>query len=109
MPADSRAIGIAGPLGAGLLLAASASFPAENGEFGVLHPADGVEITYDVCTACHSEMIVAQQGQTREGWDELLTWMVEEQGMEPLSDSERTEILDYLSTHYNTDRPHFPR
>ncbi|WP_191090045.1 aldehyde dehydrogenase [Histidinibacterium aquaticum] len=79
------------------------------GDVGALYPAEGAELTYDICTACHSEMIVAQQGQTREGWDELLQWMVEEQGMEPLFEDEREIVLDYLSTHYNTDRPHFPQ
>jgi cytochrome c len=54
-------------------------------------------------------MLVAQQGQTREGWDDLLQWMVEKQGMQPIPSEDRKIILDYLSEHYNTDRPHFPR
>ena len=33
---------------------------AEEYEFGVLFDAPGVEATYYACTACHSEMIVAQ-------------------------------------------------
>jgi len=76
---------------------------------GALKEAEGAGLTYDYCTACHSEMIVAQQGQTREGWDKLLVWMVEEQGMYPIDEPDRAAILDYLSTHYNTDRPNFPR
>jgi cytochrome c len=52
---------------------------------------------------------VAQQGLTRERWDHLLHWMVEEQGMHPLDPEDREIVLDYLSTHYNTDRPNFPR
>jgi cytochrome c len=54
-------------------------------------------------------MIVAQQGKTREGWDEMLVWMVEEQGMAEIPEDERNIILDYLAEHYNTDRPNFPR
>lgn len=54
-------------------------------------------------------MIVAQQGKTRKGWDELLVWMVEEQGMSEPSSEDRELILDYLAEHYNTDRPNFPR
>jgi len=77
-------------------------------EIGVLHPAPGAQITYDLCTSCHSEMIIAQQGQTREGWDEILVWMVEEMGMPELHEEDREEILDYLATYYNTDRPHMP-
>ena len=78
-------------------------------DFGQLVDEPGVEATYYACTACHSEMIVAQQGKTREGWDKLLVWMVEEQGMSELPEDERDEILDYLAAHYNTDRPNFPR
>ena len=69
----------------------------------------GVEVTYYSCTSCHSEMIVAQQGKTREGWDKLLVWMVDEQGMSELPPENRELILDYLAEHYNTDRPNFPR
>lgn len=79
------------------------------GDFGLLKVAPGVEATFYACTACHSEMIVAQQGLTRDGWDEMLEWMVDEQGMDEIAEPERSEILDYLATHYNEDRPNFPR
>lgn len=79
------------------------------GEFGQLVVAEGVQETWYACTACHSEMIVAQQGKTREGWDETLEWMVEEQGMPELPPDDRETILEYLAEHYNTDRPNFPR
>ena len=81
--------------------------PAE--DFGQLVIAEGVEETFYTCTACHSEMIVAQQGKTRDGWGELLEWMVEEQGMGELAEADRNTILDYLAEHYNTDRPNFQR
>ena len=82
---------------------------ADEAAFGVLKVAEGVDVTYYTCTACHSEMLVAQQGLTRERWDSLLDWMIEEQGMHELAPEERDTILDYLATHYNTDRPNFPR
>ena len=78
-------------------------------EFGLMVEAAGVEETFYACTACHSQMIVVQQGKTRDGWDELLDWMIEEQGMSELDLDERTAILNYLAEHYNTDRPNFPR
>ena len=78
-------------------------------DFGQLFVAEGAEETYYACTACHSEMIVAQQGKTRDGWKKLLVWMVEEQGMNELPEDELNVILDYLAAHYNTDRPNFPR
>jgi len=80
----------------------------EEPEFGLLKEAPGVETTYYSCSACHSEMIVAQQGLTRDGWDELIEWMVEEQGMSQLDAPDLTEVLDYLAANYNTDRPNFP-
>ncbi len=88
---------------------ATSSDADEEYEFGVLFDAPGVEATFYACTACHSEMIVAQQGLTRAKWDELFVWMVEEQGMSEIDEPDRTEILDYLEAHYNEGRPNFPR
>jgi cytochrome c len=82
---------------------------AAEGEFGVLVDEPGAETTYFTCSVCHSERLVAQQGLTRERWDHLLDWMVEEQGMQPLDPEDREVVLDYLAEHYNTDRPNFPR
>ena len=67
--------------------------------------APGAQITFDYCTACHSEMIIAQQGQDRDGWDEILVWMAEDMGMAELPGQERNQILDYLADHYGEDRP----
>lgn len=92
----------------GTLAQAQAQAP-EDSEFGQLVTAEGAEETFFACTACHSEMIIAQQGKTREGWADLLDWMTEEQGMPELDPAERGIILDYLSAHYNTDRPNFPQ
>lgn len=93
----------------------AAAAPAEEGEaaggeyeFGVLFDAPGVEETYYACNACHSEMIVAQQGLSREGWEELFEWMVEDQGADEIEEPDRTIILDYLTAHYGEDRPNFP-
>lgn len=95
--------------GAALIFAtASTGAAAQDSEFGVLPMGKGVEETYYMCAACHSEKLVVQQGLTREGWDELITWMVDEQEMEEPDPEERKIVLDYLSTHFNTDRPNFP-
>ncbi len=100
---------------AGLALGLPISLPItglhadqEESEYGVLVVADGVEETYYSCVACHSERIVAQQGLTRERWEKLLVWMVEEQGMPELDPETETIVLDYLAQHYNVDRPNFP-
>lgn len=92
------------------VLGQSAQDAAEDeSEFGQMVVADGVEETFYTCTACHSEMIVVQQGKTRQGWDKLFDWMIETQGMPELDEETRNIILDYLAEHYNTDRPNFPR
>jgi cytochrome c len=78
-------------------------------DFGVLVVAEGVEETFDYCTACHSERIVAQQGLTRDGWIEVLEWMVDEQGLAPIDEPDLSRLLDYLAANYGVDRPNFPK
>lgn len=69
--------------------------------FGNDWPAGpGRELTGAICGACHSLAIVKQQGLSQADWDELLDWMVEEQGMVQLEPAARTTILDYLATHF---------
>lgn len=77
-------------------------------EYGALFDAPGVETTFYTCTACHSEMIVVQQGLSYEGWQEVLQTMIEDHSMSEVDASDLTEILAYLSTHYNQTRPNFP-
>ena len=55
------------------------------------------------CATCHSLGLVVQQDLTREQWDELFVWMVEEQGMEPLPKKDREIVLDYLGEHIGPD------
>ncbi len=60
----------------------------------------GREEAFYLCSACHSLAIVKQQGLSRESWDELLVWMVEEQGMDELEPDERVLILDFLAANF---------
>ncbi len=64
----------------------------------------GREETFYTCSACHSFTLVAQQGLTREGWDELIDWMVEEQGMDEPDPETRERILTYLTRWFGPDR-----
>ncbi len=98
---------LAGTLAASLIAPTAASL-AQDSEYGVLHEAPGVEETFIYCAACHSERLVAQQGLTRQDWEELFVWMVEEQEMEEIEEPDRSTVLDYLTKYYNVDRPHFP-
>jgi cytochrome c len=69
-----------------------------------LPAGSGREDVFYRCKACHSLMIVKQQGLDRDSWDELLVWMVDENGMPPIDDeATRNRVLDYLTTHYGRD------
>jgi len=87
--------------------AAALAAPATAGElFGALPAGPGHDEVEITCSACHSLAIVKQQRLNRTVWDQLLVWMVEEQGMPELDGDERALILDYLAAHFG---PHVPR
>lgn len=90
-----------------LALLAPALAGAEGQPWDDLPSAPGRELTYGVCSACHSMQIVSQQGMNREQWDETLDWMVAEQGMGELTGAPRELILDYLATVFSPERPFF--
>lgn len=74
---------------------------AEDDEFGADWPRTaGWEETAYLCSACHSLAIVKQQGLSRKVWDELLDWMVEEQGMAELAPEEHALVLRYLAQNF---------
>ena len=81
---------------------------SESPNFGILVVGDGAAETYAYCIVCHSERLVAQQGLTRQDWEEVIELMVEEHGMAPLAGPTLDRVLGYLSTHYGPDRPNFP-
>jgi cytochrome c len=64
----------------------------------------GREEVFALCGACHSLMLVTQQGLSRDRWDEALDWMIDEQEMEALEPAERKLVLDYLAKFYGHDR-----
>lgn len=86
--------------GAGLLPAA-----ADEHDYRGLPPGPGRELVFDVCNACHSVVLVAQQRLSRKIWDETLVWMVEEQDMPELEPDEREAVLTYLSTQLSAETP----
>lgn len=68
--------------------------------FDGLPSGQGQAEVYATCSACHSLMIVKQQGMNRDRWKQTLEWMVEEQGMDELPPHKLQVILDYLSEHF---------
>jgi len=61
--------------------------------------ADGFEVVKTTCTACHSAKLVTQNRASRAGWEQMIDWMQETQGLWELGTNEPI-ILDYLATHY---------
>lgn len=54
--------------------------------------------TFYFCTACHGFKIVAQQGMSRERWNETFDLMVTRHKMVDVQGEQRDQMLDYLAT-----------
>lgn len=67
-------------------------------ESGLIAEGDW-EIVRANCTSCHTASIITQNKQTRDGWEHLIHWMQETQGLWDLGKNEPL-ILDYLATYY---------
>ena len=52
-----------------------------------------------LCTPCHSAKLITQNRASRDGWEKMIRWMQETQGLMDLGDNEPI-ILDYLAAHY---------
>lgn len=76
---------------------------AQDDAYSGLPEGEGREMVFAICGACHSVRLVLQQGLTREGWEELLDWMYEEQGMTRLDAAVEKQILDYLAEHVDPE------
>lgn len=91
------------PWARGLMLDYLAAHFGAQQDWQGLPPGPGREEVYYTCNACHSLMIVTQQGMSRKRWEETLEWMVEDQGMAEIEDqATRDLILDYLTTHFGS-------
>jgi len=99
-----RALTVAGLAAAVLAGAPAPSWSAQpDDEYLGLPDAPGREEVAAYCGPCHSLRLVVQQGQTREGWAELLTWMYDEQEMPELEPDEEKLVLDYLAKYVGPD------
>lgn len=82
---------------------------APDPDLALLPDGPGKQETFDGCASCHSIKLVVQQGLDKDGWDEVIEWMVDEQGMDPLEDDLSETISTYLATHFGLERPNFPQ
>ena len=53
--------------------------------------------TFYFCTACHGFKIVAQQGMSRDRWNETFDIMVKRHSMIDVQGEQREQMLDYLT------------
>ena len=99
-----RRIALSACLAVALLPAALTTGAAtqENDDYGL--PEDtGRDEVIAYCGPCHSMKLVVQQGLTREGWAEVLTFMYEEQEMDKLEPEDEKLVLDYLAKHVSPE------
>ena len=74
-----------------------------------LPEAPGREETFYACTACHGTAVIRRSRLSREGWDGLMDWMTEKQGMAPLEGEKRRVIVDYLARAFPPGTQRQPR
>jgi hypothetical protein len=65
----------------------------------------GRDDTFYACTACHGFKIVAQQGMTRQQWEDSLQWMTDRHRMAPLPEKDKKIVLDYLEATFPPRAP----
>jgi hypothetical protein len=79
---------------------ATADVAEQQEEETVLAEGEGRSEVFGYCTACHNTALIRRSAFTRERWDELMDWMTEKHGMNPLEGEFRDTIVDYLAQHY---------
>lgn len=67
---------------------------------GVLPAGPARDVTFHVCTACHSSALIRRSGFTAAQWDDLMDWMSERQNMPVLNPDLRRMIVSYLAEHF---------
>ncbi|MBF0420644.1 MAG: hypothetical protein HQL78_10830 [Magnetococcales bacterium] len=78
----------------------SSAATSPTGDWQGLPEGTGREEVFETCQACHSLMLVKQQHLSRDGWQGILTLMMEEKGLAALAPEVKERILDYLTAHF---------
>ncbi|MCL6266959.1 monoheme cytochrome C [Flagellimonas myxillae] len=60
---------------------------------------EGMRVTIQNCTNCHSAKLVTQNRMSRDGWEATIRWMQETQNLWDLGNNEEL-ILTYLAKNY---------
>ena len=64
-----------------------------------LPEGEAKEMVVANCVHCHGHKLITQNSASREGWQNMIIWMQETQGLWPLGPNE-DKILDYLAEHF---------
>lgn len=80
------------------LLSVEANSQQQDAKTGLVI-APGFEVVSVQCTVCHSARLITQNRADREGWQDMIRWMQDTQGLWPLGDNEPL-VLDYLASNY---------
>ncbi len=51
------------------------------------------------CLSCHSAALITQNRATKAGWNDMIDWMQESQGLHDLGENHEA-IVDYLTKYY---------
>ena len=60
----------------------------------------GKDVLLEACSGCHTVQHVLKTGRTYQGWEAALGWMQKMHGMGPLSEQDKTALLEYLSENF---------
>lgn len=60
---------------------------------------EGFQAVRTNCTVCHSAKLITQNRATKEGWENMIRWMQQTQGLWQLGELEPV-IVNYLATYY---------
>ncbi len=92
------------PEGAGTGATLASDFNPNDEFWGLPRNPGYEEVAYN-CASCHSLQLVMQQRRNAARWDELIDWMITQQGMPAPPANERAKIVSYLSKTYGEDGP----
>ena len=81
----------------GFVAAQTPAFTPRHEEPEEFPEAPGRDEAFFGCTACHGFKIVAQQGMSRQRWEDTFDFMIRQHKMHVPSAQEREKILGYLS------------
>ena len=98
-----RTLGSAALAALAALGLAASSVPVRADPYAGMPRDKGREQVLVYCGPCHSLRLVAQQGLSRETWDETFVQMTKEHGMAPLPAGDRALVLEYLVKHLGPD------